>query len=137
MSGPPILVTGAAGGTGGVELDRLEALVNMSQMTVSQMTVASVGESRQHRLHYLAEHVVNWSKVPTVHIRPTAFLDNPIFTWLAAPSLRERNSVGLALRRRPNLAGRYQRCGSHGRHGAIRPRSTYRPGLRVDGSGQP
>lgn len=52
----------------------------MSQMTVSQMTVASVGESRQHRLPYLAEHVVNWSKVPTVHIRPTAFLDNPIST---------------------------------------------------------
>lgn len=78
-----------------LELGRLEALVNMSQMTVSQMTVASVGESRQHRLHYLAEHVVNWSKVPTVHIRPTAFLDNPIFTWLAAPSLRERNLLVL------------------------------------------
>jgi len=78
-----------------LEYGRLEALVNMSQMTVSQMTLTSVGESHQHRLHYLAEHVLNWSGVPVVHIRPTAFLDNPIFTWLAAPSLRERNVLAL------------------------------------------
>ena len=78
-----------------LECDRLEVLVNMSQMTVSQMTLTSVGESHQHRLHYLAEHVLNWSGVPVVHIRPTAFLDNPIFTWLAAPSLRERNILAL------------------------------------------
>jgi uncharacterized protein YbjT (DUF2867 family) len=78
-----------------LEYDHLEVLVNMSQMTVSQMTLTSVGESHQHRLHYLAEHVLNWSGVPVVHIRPTAFLDNPIFTWLAAPSLRERNLLAL------------------------------------------
>ncbi|MGB8403892.1 MAG: NAD(P)H-binding protein [Mycobacterium sp.] len=41
-------------------------LVNMSQMTVSQMTLTSVGESHQHRPHYLAEHVLNWSGVPVV-----------------------------------------------------------------------
>jgi uncharacterized protein YbjT (DUF2867 family) len=78
-----------------LEYGHLEVLVNMSQMTVSQMTLTSVGESHQHRLHYLAEHVLNWSGVPVVHIRPTAFLDNPIFTWLAAPSLRERNELAL------------------------------------------
>jgi uncharacterized protein YbjT (DUF2867 family) len=78
-----------------LEYGQLEVLVNMSQMTVSQMTLTSVGESHQHRLHYLAEHVLNWSGVPVVHIRPTAFLDNPIFTWLAAPSLRERNLLML------------------------------------------
>ncbi|MET9026653.1 NAD(P)H-binding protein [Nocardia sp. NPDC004168] len=74
---------------------QLEVIVNMSQMTVSQMTLTSVGESRQHRLHYLAEHVMNWSGVPAVHIRPTVFLDNPIFTGFAAPSLRERNVLAL------------------------------------------
>ncbi len=74
---------------------RLEVLVNMSQMTVSQMTLTSIGESRQHRLHYLAEHVMNWSGVPVVHVRPTAFLDNPIFTLFAVPSLRERNVLAL------------------------------------------
>lgn len=77
------------------EYGRLEVVANMSQMTVSQMTLTSVGESHQHRLHYLAEHVLNWSGVPVVHIRPTAFLDNPIFTWFAAPALRERNVLAL------------------------------------------
>jgi len=78
-----------------LEYGNLEVLVNMSQMTVSQMTLTSVDESHQHRLHYLAEHVLNWSGVPVVHIRPTAFLDNPIFTWFAAQSLRERNLLVL------------------------------------------
>ncbi|WAC93581.1 NAD(P)H-binding protein [Mycobacterium sp. Aquia_213] len=78
-----------------LESGRLDVLVNMSQMTVSEMTLTSTDESRQHRLHWLAEHVVNWSGVPAVHIRPTAFLDNPIFTSLAAPSLRERNLLVL------------------------------------------
>ena len=87
-----------------LEYGHLEALVNMSQMTVSQMTLTSVGESHQHRLHYLAEHVLNWSGVPVVHIRPTAFLDNPIFTWLAAPSLRERNVSSATRLMRSHLA---------------------------------
>ena len=78
-----------------LEYGRLQVLVNMSQMTVSQMTLTSVGESHQHRLHYLAEHVANWSGVPVVHVRPTVFLDNPIFTWLAAPSLRAQNVLAL------------------------------------------
>src|ERR1700677_4095148 len=77
------------------EYGHLEVLVNMSQMTVSQMTLVSVGESHQHRLHYLAEHVMNWSGVPVVHIRPTVFLDNPLFTWFAAPLLREQNLLAL------------------------------------------
>ncbi|MCV7412808.1 NAD(P)H-binding protein [Mycobacterium florentinum] len=78
-----------------LESGRLEVLVNMSQMTVSQMTLTSTDESRQHRLHWLAEQVVNWSGVPAVQVRPTVFLDNPILTSLAAPSLRERNLLVL------------------------------------------
>ena len=78
-----------------LESGRLEVLVNMSQMTVSQMTLTSTEESRQHRLHFLAEHVLNWSRVPVVHIRPTTFLDNPMFTLFAVPSLRERNVLAL------------------------------------------
>jgi uncharacterized protein YbjT (DUF2867 family) len=77
------------------EYGHLEVIANMSQMTVSQMTLTSVGESHQHRLHYLAEHVMNWSGVPVVHIRPTVFLDNPLFTWFAAPSLREHSLLVL------------------------------------------
>lgn len=77
------------------DLDGLELLVNMSQMTVSQMTATSTGESRQHRLHWLAEHVINWSGIPAVHIRPTVFLDNPLFTVLAAQSIREHDQLAL------------------------------------------
>jgi uncharacterized protein YbjT (DUF2867 family) len=75
--------------------DGLELLVNMSQMTVSQMTATSTAESRQQRLHWLAEHVINWSGVPAVHIRPTVFLDNPLFTVLAARSIRDLGQLAL------------------------------------------
>jgi uncharacterized protein YbjT (DUF2867 family) len=77
------------------DLDGLELLVNMSQLTVSQMTATSTAESHQQRLHWLAEHVINWSAIPAVHIRPTVFLDNPLFTVLAARSIRESNQLAL------------------------------------------
>jgi uncharacterized protein YbjT (DUF2867 family) len=77
------------------ELDSLEALVNMSQMTVSQMTATSTEESKQQRLHWLAEHVINWSGVPAVHIRPTVLLENPLFAMLAAHSIRETGQLSL------------------------------------------
>ena len=73
----------------------IETIVNMSQMTVSQMTLTSTAESRQQRSHWLAEHVMNWSGVPVTHVRPTVFLDNPLFTFLAAPSLRDRQVLAL------------------------------------------
>lgn len=77
------------------ELVSLEVLVNMSQMTVSQMTATSTGESKQQRLHWLAEHVINWSGVPAVHIRPTVLLENPLFASLAAQSIREAGQLAL------------------------------------------
>jgi uncharacterized protein YbjT (DUF2867 family) len=77
------------------ELDNLEVLVNMSQMTVSQMTATSSEESKQQRLHWLAEHVINWSGVPAVHIRPTVLLENPLFGMLAARSIRESGRLPL------------------------------------------
>ncbi len=80
-----------------VALDRghLEVIVNMSQMTVSQMTLTSTDESKQHRLHYLAEQVLNWSGLPVIHVRPTTFLDNPLFTILAKEAVRKRGVLGL------------------------------------------
>ena len=78
-----------------LERGRLDAIVNMSQMTVSQMTLTSTGESKQHRLHWLAEHVLNWSGLPVIHVRPTVFLDNPLFTMLNARSVRERGVLAL------------------------------------------
>ena len=77
------------------ELDNLEVLANMSQMTVSQMTATSTEESKQQRLHWLAEHVINWSAIPAVHIRPTVLLENPLFARLAARSIRETGQLAL------------------------------------------
>ncbi|MGW1541895.1 NmrA family NAD(P)-binding protein [Streptomyces sp. NPDC002309] len=77
------------------EYGRLDGLVGMSQMTVSQMTATSTSESAQQRLHWLAERVFDWSGLPVVHIRPTAFLDNPLFTVLPARSIRENGTLVL------------------------------------------
>ncbi|MEV4147691.1 NAD(P)H-binding protein [Amycolatopsis sp. NPDC049691] len=73
----------------------LDVLVDMSQMTVSQMTATSTAESHQQRLHWLTEQVLDWSGLPVVHVRPTMFLDNPLFTTLAARSIRENGTLAL------------------------------------------
>jgi uncharacterized protein YbjT (DUF2867 family) len=77
------------------EYGKLEALVDLSQMTVSQMTATSTQESHQQRLHWLAEQVLNWSGLPVVHVRPTVFLDTPMFTTMAARSIRENGTIAL------------------------------------------
>jgi uncharacterized protein YbjT (DUF2867 family) len=53
----------------------VEAFVNMSQMTLSQMSVNETTASPQHKLHWLAEQALNWSGLPVVHVRPTVFLE--------------------------------------------------------------
>jgi uncharacterized protein YbjT (DUF2867 family) len=75
----------------------LETVVNMSQMTVSQMSLTSTEESEQQRLHWLSEHVMDWSGIPVTHVRPTVFIDNPMFTFLAAPSVRGCHELPLPL----------------------------------------
>ncbi|MFE5138743.1 NmrA family NAD(P)-binding protein [Streptomyces fagopyri] len=77
------------------EYGKLEALVDLSQMTVSQMTATSTEESHQQRLHWLTEQVLNWSGLPVVHIRPTVFLDTPLFTMMAALSIQENGTIAL------------------------------------------
>jgi uncharacterized protein YbjT (DUF2867 family) len=78
-----------------LEASPVDVIVNMSQMTVSQMTLTSTTESKQHRLHWLAEHIMNWAGVPAVHVRPTVFMENPLLTMLAAGSIRERGALVL------------------------------------------
>jgi uncharacterized protein YbjT (DUF2867 family) len=78
-----------------LEAAPVEAIVNMSQMTVSQMTLTSTTESKQHRLHWLAEHIMNWAGVPVIHVRPTVFMENPLLTMLAAGSIKERGALVL------------------------------------------
>ena len=73
----------------------LDALVGMSQMTVSQMSALSMSESHHQRIHWLSEQVLNWSGLPVVHLRPTLFLDNPLFTTVAAHSIADSGTIRL------------------------------------------
>ncbi|MGW3497338.1 NAD(P)H-binding protein [Streptomyces sp. NPDC001020] len=72
----------------------LEAFVNMSQMTVAQMNAASTSESDQQRQHWLAEQVLNWSGLALIHVRPTVFMENPLFR-LAYSSMKESGTIRL------------------------------------------
>ncbi|MGH3387644.1 MAG: NAD(P)H-binding protein [Actinomadura sp.] len=73
----------------------VNVLVAISQMTVSQMTAVSTEESHQQRLHWLSEQLLDWSGLPVVHVRPTVFLDNPLFTALAARSIVADGTIRL------------------------------------------
>ena len=53
----------------------VDALVNMSQMTVSQMSIQNTTPSPQQRQHWLSEQALAWSGLPVVTIRPTVFLE--------------------------------------------------------------
>jgi NAD(P)H dehydrogenase (quinone) len=73
----------------------LEVLVNMSQLTVSQMSLTAMTDSPQQRQHWLGEQVLNWSGLPVVHVRPTVFLQNPFFLDLAAASIARDGTIRL------------------------------------------
>src|SRR5215813_2032407 len=73
----------------------LEAFVNISQMTVSQMSLTTMTDSPQHRQHWLGEQVLNWSGLPVVHVRPTVFLQNPFFLDWAAESIARDATIRL------------------------------------------
>jgi NAD(P)H dehydrogenase (quinone) len=72
----------------------LEALVNMSQMTVSQMSIQNMTSSPQQRQHWLSEQALAWSGLPVVTIRPTVFLEG-FFLPLTGPSVRDRARIEL------------------------------------------
>jgi uncharacterized protein YbjT (DUF2867 family) len=55
----------------------LEVFVNISQMTVSQMSLTEMTDSPQQRQHWLGEQALNWSGLPVVHVRSTVFLYLP------------------------------------------------------------
>ena len=74
----------------------VEAFVNMSQMTVTQMSITETTDSPQHKLHWLAEQALAWSGLPVVMVRPTVFLEG-FFLRLAAAGVRESNELALPL----------------------------------------
>jgi uncharacterized protein YbjT (DUF2867 family) len=74
----------------------VQAFVNMSQMTVTQMSITETTGSPQHKLHWLAEQALAWSALPVVTIRPTVFLES-FFLRLAAAGIRDNNELALPL----------------------------------------
>jgi uncharacterized protein YbjT (DUF2867 family) len=72
----------------------VKAFINMSQMTVSQMSITETTASPQHKLQWLAEQALNWSGLPVVHVRPTVFLEG-LFLIFTADSVRKSNQIRL------------------------------------------
>src|SRR5690242_10505754 len=72
----------------------VKAFINMSQMTLSQMSITETTPSPQHKLHWLAEQVLNWSGLPVVHVRPTVFLEG-FFLTLTPDSVRGSDQIRL------------------------------------------
>lgn len=72
-----------------------EAFVNISQMTVSQMSLRNMTDSRQQRQHWLAEQVLGWSGLPVVQVRPTLFLEHFFFSAWAASSIARDGTLRL------------------------------------------
>jgi NAD(P)H dehydrogenase (quinone) len=62
----------------------LEVVVNMSQISARE-------DSKSHaaRDHWIAERVLDWSGVPTVHIRPTFFSEWLVFPWVRDTIVKE------------------------------------------------
>jgi NAD(P)H dehydrogenase (quinone) len=71
----------------------VDALVNMSQMTVSQMSLQHTTPSRQQRQHWLGEQALAWSGLPVVTIRPTMFLESLLL--FTAATVRDRGRIEL------------------------------------------
>jgi NAD(P)H dehydrogenase (quinone) len=71
----------------------VSAFVNMSQMTVSEMSLQNTTPSHQQRQHWLGEQALAWAGLPVVTIRPTMFMES--FLTLAAQSIRDRDRIEL------------------------------------------
>ncbi len=59
------------------------------------MSLTKMTNSPQHKQQYMAEQVLNWSGLPVVHVRPTVFLENPLFLNLAARSIARNDTIRL------------------------------------------
>src|SRR4026208_1357961 len=72
----------------------VKAFINMSQMTLPQMSITETTASPQQKLHWLAEQALNWSGLPVVHVRPTVLLEG-FFLIFTSDSVRESNQIRL------------------------------------------
>ncbi|VVE41392.1 NmrA family NAD(P)-binding protein [Pandoraea anhela] len=71
----------------------VKAFVNLSQMTLSQMSETQTTGSPQQKQHWLAEQVLRWSGLPVVYLRPTTFFEGLFLP--AAKGIRDDNAIRL------------------------------------------
>jgi uncharacterized protein YbjT (DUF2867 family) len=100
----------------------IEVFVNISEYEQSYMTFERMTASReerrswlgglvtdwspQHRAHWISEQVLHWSGIPSVNVRATIFVENPILTWLAlGPLSKGELRLPFGLRRLSPVAG--------------------------------
>jgi uncharacterized protein YbjT (DUF2867 family) len=74
----------------------VEAFINMSQMTVTQMSITETTPSPQHKLHWLSEQALAWSGLPVVTVRPTVFLEG-FFLRFAASGVKRNDELALPM----------------------------------------
>jgi len=77
----------------------VSALVNMSQMTVSQMSIQNTTPSPLQRQHWLSEQALGWFGLKVVTIRPTVFLEG-FFLPLTGSGVSDRGRIELPFGRR-------------------------------------
>src|SRR5262245_43603212 len=92
---PPYLEATVMTAAAAREPGDLEVFVNISQLTVSEMSLTETTDSPQHRQHWLAEQALNWSGLPVVHVRPTVFLQHFFFLAWAAESIARDGTIRL------------------------------------------
>src|SRR4051794_2436875 len=92
---PPYLEATVTAAAVARELGGLEAFVNISQLTVSQMSLLAMTDSLQQRMHWLGEQALNWSGLPVVHVRATVFLQHFFFSQWAAESIARDGTIRL------------------------------------------
>src|SRR4051812_31392498 len=92
---PPYLEATVTAAAVARERGDLEVFANISQLTVSQMSLTAMTDSLQQRMHWLGEQALNWSGLPVVHVRATVFLQHFFFSQWAADSIVRDDTIRL------------------------------------------
>lgn len=89
----------------------IEVFVNISNIEQSYMTFEHMSTPTSHRLqwlgglvddwspqqraHWLSEQALNWSGLPTVNLRATIFIENPLLTWFPIKNVVDKGELNL------------------------------------------
>src|SRR2546425_2080533 len=112
----------------------VEAFVNMSQMTVTQMSMTETTNSPQHKLHWLAEQALSLVGTAGRHGAADS-LPRGLLSSTRRPRRAGLRRVGAAVGRRQDLADLCGRRGACGSGDPRRPRTAYRTNLRSNRAG--